>query len=213
MSHGRKYTDEMRQFILENYKGVSARELADRLNAKFGTDVTPEQMKSYKGNHKLDSGLTGCFCKGMVPHNKGKKMPPEVYEKVKHTMFKKGQMPTQHRPVGSERISVDGYLEIKVEEPRKWRLKSNVVWEQHNGKIPKGSVIMFLDGNKLNVAIENLKLIKRSELLVMNRYNLYGADAESTEVATNLAKLIDTTKKRISRRCCHEYKIGRATNK
>lgn len=200
MSYGRKYTEKMRKFILENYKGISARELADRFNTEFGTDVTPGQIKSYKGNHKLDSGISGCFPKGHVPCNKGKKMLPEVYEKVKATMFKKGHEPINHRPVGSERVNVDGYVEIKVEEPRKWRLKHNVVWEQHNGKIPKDSVVMFLDGNKLNVAIENLKLVKRSELLIMNRYNLYGANAEATEVATNLARLIDTTNKLTSRR-------------
>lgn len=193
--YGRVYTDEMRKFILDNYKGVSTRELTDRFNVRFETDVTPEQMKSYKGNHKLNSGLNGYFPKGNVPHNKGKKMSPEVYEKVKHTMFQKGQMPVQHRPVGSERVNVDGYIEIKVEEPKKWRLKHNVVWEQHNGEIPKGSVVIFLDGDKLNISIDNLKLIKRSELLIMNQYNLYGANAETTEVATSLAKLIDTTNK------------------
>lgn len=190
-----KYTDEMRKFIFDNYKGISSRELADRFNAKFGANVTHKQMRFYKKNHKLNSGLSGNFPKGNIPHNKGKKMSPDVYEKVKATMFKKGQMPTQHRPVGSERVNVDGYIEVKVEEPNKWRLKHNVVWEQHNGKIPKDSVVMFLDGNKLNVAIKNLKLIKRSELLIMNRYNLYGTNAEATEVGTNLARLMDVTNK------------------
>lgn len=187
----------MRKFILENYTGISARELAERFNAEFGTDVTSGQIKSYKGNHRLNSGLTGNFPKGHIPHNKGKKMPFEVYEKVKTTMFKKGHMPTQHKPVGSERVNVDGYIEVKVEEPAKWRLKHNVVWEQHNGEIPKGAVVMFLDGNKLNIEIDNLKLIKRSELLIMNRYNLYGANADITEIGTNLAKLIDVTNKKI----------------
>lgn len=193
MGYGMKYTDEMRQFILENYKGISAKELSERINARFGTCVTANMMKSYKGNHKLDSGLDGRFVKGQQSHNKGMKMPAEVYEKAKATMFQKGSMPHNHKPVGSERVNVDGYIEIKVAEPKKWRLKHDVIWEQHNGKIPKDSVVVFLNQDKLNVDISNLKLIKRSELLIMNRYGLYGENAEINDTATNLAKLIDTT--------------------
>lgn len=122
-------------------------------------------------------------------------MSPEVYEKVKRTMFKKGNVPGNHRPVGSERVNVDGYIEIKVKEPSKWRLKHNVVWEQHHGKIPKGSVVIFLDRDKMNVSIDNLKMITRSELLTMIRHGLYGDSAETTEVGTNIAKLIDSTSK------------------
>lgn len=195
MAYGRKYTDEMRRFILENYRGITSRELAAKFNEEFGTDVTPGQMKAYKGNHKLNSGLSGYFLAGHAPYNKGKKMPPEMYEKVKHTMFKKGHIPAMHRPVGSERVTRDGYTEIKVQEPNQWRLKHNVIWEEHHGEIPEGSIVIFLDGDKTNMAIENLKMLKRSELLIMNRYNLYGANAEATEVGTNLARLMDVTNK------------------
>ena len=65
-------------------------------------------------------------------------MPKEVYEKVKHTMFAKGNVPPNHRPVGSERISIDGYIEVKVAEPDKWRLKQRVVYEEAKGESPEG---------------------------------------------------------------------------
>lgn len=195
MGYGMKYTKEMQQFILDNYKGISTNELAELLNSKFGTCVTASMMKSYKGNRKLDSGLDGRFLKGHQPHNKGMKMTEEVYEKVKHTMFRKGNVPINHRAVGSERINVDGYIEIKIAEPNKWRLKHNVIWQEHNGKIPKENVVVFLDRDKLNCDITNLKLIKRSELLIMNRYALYQEDAASNDTVTNLARLIDSTNK------------------
>lgn len=193
--YGRIYTDEEREFFEEYVPGHSYKEIQSAFTEKFGWDITIGQVNSYIGNHHLNTGRTGRFEKGQAAHNKGQKMPKEVYEKAKYTMFSKGHTPANHKPVGSERVNVDGYIEIKVEEPRKWRLKHNVIWEQHNGKIPKNCVVIFLDGDKSNVSVENLKLIKRSELLIMNRYNLYGPDAESTEVATNLAKLIDTTHK------------------
>ena len=178
----------MKQFILDNYKGRYNQELADLFNQKFNTNVTSRTIKSYKANNKLNSGLSGKFRKGQTPHNKGKKMPKEVYEKVKHTMFANGNVPPNHRPVGSERISKDGYIEVKVAEPNKWRLKQRVVYEEAKGKIPEGCTIIFLDGNKLNLNIDNLKCVTRSELLYLNRNGLNNSN-EITETGILMARL------------------------
>lgn len=193
--YGHIYTDEEKAFMEKIVPGHSYREIQKAFIEKFGWEISLGQIKSYIGNHHLNSGKTGCFQKGHVPSNKGKKMPAEVYEKVRHTMFPKGHMPAQHRPVGSERINVDGYIEIKVEEPRKWRLKHNVVYEQNYGEIPKGHVVVFLDGNKLNLALENLKLISRGELAIMNKQGLFRKEPELTEAAINVVKLICATSK------------------
>lgn len=186
--YGMKYTDEMKQFILDNYKGRYNQELADLFNQKFNTNITSRTIKSYKANNKLNSGLTGKFRKGQTPHNKGKKMPKEVYEKVKHTMFAKGNVSPNHRPVGSERISKDGYIEVKVAEPNKWRLKQRVVYEETKGKIPEGCPIIFLDGNKRNFDIDNLRCITRSELLYLNCNGLNNSN-EITETGILMARL------------------------
>lgn len=186
--HGMKYTDEMKQFILDNYKGRYNQELADLFNQKFNTNVTSRTIKSYKANNKLNSGLSGKFRKGQTPHNKGKKMPKEVYEKVKHTMFANGNVLPNHRPVGSERISKDGYIEVKVAEPNKWRLKQRVVYEEAKGKIPEGCTIIFLDGNKRNFDIDNLRCITRSELLYLNCNGLNNSN-EITETGILMARL------------------------
>lgn len=186
--YGMKYTDEMKQFILDNYKGRYNQELADLFNQKFNTNITSRTIKSYKANNKLNSGLTGKFRKGQTPHNKGKKMPKEVYEKVKHTMFAKGNVPPNHRPVGSERISKDVYIEVKVAEPNKWRLKQRVVYEETKGKIPEGCPIIFLDGNKRNFDIDNLRCITRSELLYLNCNGLNNSN-EITETGILMARL------------------------
>lgn len=178
----------MKQFILDNYKGRYNQELADLFNQKFNTNITSRTIKSYKANNKLNSGLTGKFRKGQTPHNKGKKMPKEVYEKVKHTMFAKGNVPPNHRPVGSERISKDEYIEVKVAEPNKWRLKQRVVYEETKGKIPEGCSIIFLDGNKRNFDIDNLRCITRSELLYLNCNGLNNSN-EITETGILMARL------------------------
>ena len=193
--YSKQFPKEVAEYIHCNYKGTGHKEMAAALNGKFGTAYTASQMKGYYANHKLNSGLTGRFEKGHVPANKGQKMPPAVYEKAKATMFKKGNVPENHREAGSERITKDGYVEIKVAEPDKWRLKHIEIWERTNGPLPKGCVILFLDGNKQNTDISNLRLITRSELLVMNKNGIKGTDAETMNTAANLARLIDATNK------------------
>ena len=46
------------------------------------------------------------FHKGHIPTNKGKKVSPEIYEKMSPTMFKKGHINENKRAVGSERVNV-----------------------------------------------------------------------------------------------------------
>jgi len=107
--------------------------------------------------------------KGTVPANKGKKqaeyMTPEQIAKTVPTRFKKGQKPKNSKPVGYERITKDGYIEVKIQEPNVFKLKHRVVWENCFGKIPKGHNVQFKDGNPLNTMPENLYLISRSEQL------------------------------------------------
>lgn len=196
MGYGMKYTDEMRQFILDNYYGIKTEELTDRFNVRFGTQLSYTAMGAYKKRYKLISGLPRHFLKGHVPANKGQKMSPEVYEKCKGTMFKRGQTPATYRPVGSERIDGEGYVYVKVKDPKTWKLKHRVVWETANGPIPKGCTVIFLDGDRTNCKLSNLKLIKRSELLVMNRYHLFQDSAELNDTAANLAKMIDVMSER-----------------
>ena len=187
------YTDEEKEFFREFVPGHSYAEIREAFIEKFGWEIRHGQIKGHIKRYKLNTGRNGQFPKGHVPANKGQKMSKEMYERAKPTMFKKGQMPINHRSVGSERITVDGYIEIKVKEPRTWKLKHRVIWEQHYGPLPKNHAIIFLDGNKLNTDISNLKLISRRELLVMNRKNLFSEDAELTDAGSNLAKLICRT--------------------
>ena len=95
----------------------------------------------------------------------GKKMPANVYEKARQTMFRKGNIPANHKPIGYERINVDGYVEVKVAEPNKFRLKHRIVWEENFGTIPPGYNVQFRDKNRQNLQPDNLYLISRSDQL------------------------------------------------
>ena len=192
-----KWTDEVIQFMIENYKGKDNIELSELLNKKFNLNTTADRVSNIKANLKRRKGIDlrtginrGCIKKGNVPYNKGKKMSKEQYNKCKNTMFKKGNVPANHRPIGSERITVDGFVEIKVAEPNRWKAKARVIYEKEFGTIPEGYIIIYLDGNKQNLETNNLKAISRKENLIMNHNKLRYNNKETTETALTLAKLM-----------------------
>ncbi|MEG2412592.1 MAG: HNH endonuclease signature motif containing protein [Clostridium sp.] len=189
-----KYTREQSEFITENVIGVSNAKLTEIFNSRFETNLEKVQIKNYKNRNHLSSGLDGRFTKGHVPANKGIK--GVIYEGSKKTWFKKGSTPVNHRSLGSERVTVDGYTEIKVAEPNKWRLKHQILHEECVGPIPRNHAVIFGDGDKSNFDISNLILVSRQQLLILNRNKLIQNDANLTRTAVIIADLYQ----KISRR-------------
>ena len=185
--YGHQYTAEERQFMTEYVPGHSYREIQKAFTEKFGWEISLGQVNSYIGNHHLNTGRTGRFQKGQEPPNKGKKgICAAGCEK---TWFKKGHIPANYRPVGSERVNKDGYIEVKVADPNKWRLKHRVVWEAVNGKISKGYIIIFRDNDKTNTDINNLMPIKQGTHAVLNHTGLCEYSVEFKETAVRIAEL------------------------
>lgn len=184
-----KYTDEIIQFIRDNCREFTDKYIAEMINEQWGISVTQSSVKNAKMRYGIKSGvLRGTFVKGQPSWNKGKKVGTKG--RMAETQFKKGQTPINHRPVGSERVNVYGYVEIKVAEPNKWNLKHRIIWEKHHGKIPDGHTIILLDGDKQNVELSNLTMISRSQLAILNKNKMLTNDAEINKSSTILADLI-----------------------
>jgi len=185
--------NEQLLFVKDKYRSLTIAELTVALNNKFNTSFKQEQLKSYTTNHGVKSGRTGQFKKGHDSWNKGKK----GYMGSNITSFKKGNLPARLRPVGSERVcSKNGYILVKIDEPdpytpakTRWKAKHVINWEKVNGKVPKGKLLFFLDGNPLNNAIENLEAITRGELLYLNQHNYKELSAELKPSMLVLAKV------------------------
>ena len=189
-----KYPEGMAEYVASIAQGKSTAELVEAVNRKYGAGtIGIRQMKAYKKNHGINTGLTGQFEPGHIPANKGKKMNPEQYRKCKATMFRKGNVPANHMEVGEYTHTTDGYLVRKVKEDgiqrERFEYVHRKVWEEHNGPIPEGKMVSFLDGDKDNCKIENLVLLDNSENLEMNRSNLRFSPAEVTEAGVNIAKI------------------------
>lgn len=173
---GRIWTKREDDFLLASYANKSSAEIAKVVghseNAVYNRAFLFGLKKSrdyHNATQKrlaaklAESGKVHRFTKGHTPANKGQKMPEKVYEKASATMFKKGHVPANHKPVGYERLTRDGYIEVKVSEPNKFVLKHRMFWEQVNGPIPKGYNVQFRNGNREDITADNLYLISRSE--------------------------------------------------
>lgn len=193
----RLFTQEQFEWVEKNYKQLSLPQLTETFNLKFGTERTEKQIRSFTRNHGIKSGRTGRFEKGSDSWNKGMK-GFQAGGRSSETQFKKGDTPGNHRPVGSERIGVDGYIEIKVAEPNRWCLKHREVWEQSNGKLPPGRILWFKDNNPLNCNIDNLMVVTRAQHAVVNRMGLQHAKGDYKHTAVLLAdiKMITTKRKK-----------------
>lgn len=189
----RKYTDEQIQFIKDNVVNTE-KDLTEMVNKKFGTNYSVSSISNLKTKLGIRSGLVGGqFQKGQPAYNKGKKwddfMSPEAQANSRKTTFKKGNIPHNHRPVGSERVNVDGFTEVKVAEPNKWKLKHRLVWEEAHGKIPEGYKVIFLDGNRQNIQLSNLEMVKAAEEFIMNQRSLFNKDANLTKSGVLVSKV------------------------
>lgn len=195
-----KYPDGMEEYIRNIVEGKEVREIAKAVSEHFNIEFSASQCRAYKKNHGILSGLDCRFKEGNEPANKGKKMSLEQYEKCKTTMFHKGNVPANHMEVGEYTRTTDGYLVRKVQEQgtqwERFELVHRKVWEEHNGPIPEGKRVSFLDGDKDNCDIKNLVLVDMAENLELNRTKLRFADAELTEAGVTVAKVRVAARKR-----------------
>ncbi|MHC1681350.1 MAG: HNH endonuclease signature motif containing protein [Clostridiaceae bacterium] len=182
------YPVEIRKYIEDNHAGIGPKEMSELLNNMFGTDYTKKQIKAYYGNHDLSSGVTGYFPEGHTPPNKG--MKGHYAPGSEKSWFKKGNVPKNLKPVGSERVDVEGYTLIKTAEPSVWKLKHKLLWEVENGEVPEGYVLTFLDKDKSNISLDNLALITMAESLQLTRSNLRSINAEYTKTGILITKVM-----------------------
>lgn len=201
----RKYSKEQEQFLIENNYGRYSNELAEMFNKKFGTSITARNIKTFRGNRGLNSGLTGRFEKGQKSWNKGKKwkdyMSEEGQANSRKTIFKKGGKSWNCDPIGTEKWKSnhknkedEGFLYVKVQDGTRqhnWKQKHRLIWEEAYGPIPKGYKVIFKDGNRHNIVLDNLALVSNSQMLILNRNNLIFEEQELTETGINIAKVMD----------------------
>ena len=172
MTRGRwiKYSDAELAWVESNCTLVIG-ELHRQFVTRFGRDdVTADNLNALRKRKGWRTGRTGQFSKGHDGYKGGPGGPNA-------TSFKPGSVPANIKPLYSERLCKDGYIEIKVPETdpytgQKTRYKHKHVWlwEQERGPVPRGHVVIFRDGIKTNCTIDNLDCVPRAILPRLNKH-------------------------------------------
>lgn len=130
------YTAAQKDFIKAHGAYMTTKELHQTLNITFGC------------NHSIGSVRTTT-----------KKLGIKKSESVRRKNAKK-----EKYNIG-DTVLFHGYEIIKVSNDdgfwNAWKPKANVIWESHFWKIPDGNQVVFLNGNKRDIRIENLACISK----------------------------------------------------
>jgi hypothetical protein len=182
----------MNDIIRQRYPFEPTKKIADDLglsessvyNRAFamGIKKDPVYLRSTQFPPGYLGGKATQFQKGQAPPNKGQKMSTDVYQKVAHTMFKKGSKPMNTQPIGTihQRSDKSGkmYLYIKLADSN-WQLLNRYTWEQYHGPIPKGLIVAYKDGNYLNNDINNLMLLTKKENMARNTIQRFPVELQN----------------------------------
>jgi hypothetical protein len=142
--------------------------------AAFGRDdVSLVNLHSLRKRKGWKTGRSGRFEAGQRSWNKGLHYTAPGSEKG---WFRKGERRgvavKLYKPVGTERLSKEGYREIKIHDgmplQSRWRALHLVEWEKINGPIPTGMCLKCLDGDRSNVDPSNWEDISRGVLARLN---------------------------------------------
>lgn len=178
MSH-HHYTEVEKQFCRDNIKSFNNySEFADGFNRYFGTNITASQLSD--------------LC--------SKRLGLSRKEFIRKTQFSNKYKGRQAADIGTERV-FDGYVYVKVNDvstgnsnkdfKTNWMFKQRYVWEQNFGKINDGDIIIFLDKDNTNFAIDNLYKVNRRVHAQMCRCNLYKENRDLTLMALKACEILD----------------------
>lgn len=209
---GKKLSDEIKDFIRENYSDTTNAELTRLVNQKFGTCFSVDAIQGTKKRLDLRkqslfpqaiqdfirANYHGCSYRELAKQINRTFGTAYTREQVKGYCYSRNLHNdfSISKPIGSEKTYADGFSFIKVRDQpiildcrENYELKHHYIWKQAHGPIPPGHVLIFLDGDKTNCSLENLQLVTRAEHIEMIRNKLRFSDPERTKIGVLIAKI------------------------
>jgi hypothetical protein len=194
-------TDVLAQELRRTPSAVYARAGKLRLHKSPEYLASPDACRLRRDN---TGGIPYRFRPGQVPPNKGLRRPGFGPGRMKTTQFRKGGTPHTWVPVGTEVVDVDGYRKRKIADDRtrpsrfNWKFVHVLIWEAAHGPLPKGHAVVFKNGDRSDLRLENLERLSRRALLARNSvHNLPKPLAEAVQ-------LLGALNRKLRRRTPHE---------
>lgn len=162
-----KYSKEFEEEMRRLAPTTKFNELLNLSKNIYGYSVSKEQLKQY------------LYKRQIIYKDYNKNMVRDMGNKI---------------PIGTEYTKNDGMILVKV-APNKWQYKQRLIYEQYyNVELSDNDYIIFLDHNRNNFDISNLKKITRRESSILSNQKMFSTNSKITETGIQVAKLIIKTK-------------------
>ena len=202
------WTSEEEALLRRAYPDTPTRELAARLGLSIKQVYEKARLLGLKKSASYrKTRAAGCpqpgerrgrateFKPGQAPHNKGKRF--NAGGRSAEARFKAGHRPANTVPVGTVVTDSFGYLRKKIADNQGrfgWRFLHHLVWEAQHGPLPAGHIVIFKDGNRQNVALDNLACISKQANMSRNTIQRYPVALK--QAIRQVAKLNKTIKEK-----------------
>jgi len=209
------WTPEQIAFLQAHYADHKSTWIAEQLGIKIGPVYHKAHALGLKKSHTFlaseasgrlnerhHKGIMTRFQPGITPWNKGTNYI--AGGRSAETRFKKGERSGRSaelwKPIGTERITDDGYLQRKMTDTgvtrRDYVPVHHLLWIEANGPIPPGHALVFRDGDRRNITLANLELVTRAELMRRNtRHNLPKELNELVQLRSVISRRINKLEK------------------
>ena len=160
------FTEEQDSFLKAN-KDVNRQTLADMFNQRFGTDKTRASISHRCARLGLRMSKEARY---HLAYSRSKKLPIGTERFYKNCVWVKVSESNSQHP------------QSRYKDPD-WKRKHYLVWENVFGKIPKGSALVFLDGDPHNCNIENLCCTSKENAIMVSNPNIFNVEHPETKKA------------------------------
>ena len=167
--YGLTYSNDVYEFLYKNASSHTIKELVQLIKEKFNIDIEKKKLAQYCIKMKIQY----------------------KYENPKKSH---SNTPTKN---GTIIIKTDGdYLKVKTGN-HKWEYLQRKIYENYyNVKLPEDVYVVFLDQNKRNFDIKNLKAITRRSSAIMSKDGLFSIEPRLTKLGHLNSKLKIKTKEK-----------------
>lgn len=191
------FSEEEKDFLRENRHKLTIPLLTKAFNEKFGKSRSENSINEKCKEMRLIVGNKNQQGRGWVHWGSGLTKEEFKAHYKSEEDFHRGQFRPGYRSyaynyqVGDEVIR-DGYTFIKttddlsVEPSKQWMVKHRWLWEQEHGPIPDGYCIIFADGNKHNITLDNLRAVPRE---VQGRLRQHKMEPAMIDAVIKIAEL------------------------